>query len=181
MNLRPMLAADFADAILKDLRGRRGVLDGIDNDIQVEMRSDWETLILDRFKSYSIEYQDNTDPEALKAFLAKYPQLQRLIDLARGEATRRFDPVSLTLEMGNEYESCHTCGEGQYLILRIQTELEFYGDDGELEGSEYDRANDAWVDWLCDGGTPWRHLAEELGEVAGLLRTNIQWKPEPDE
>jgi hypothetical protein len=181
MNLRPKLAADFVDAIMDDLRGRSGCLYGVDSATQAEMKASWEALILERFKSHDLvldKVGDEYGPEEAKAFLAKYPGLRKLVYLAEGEARKRFEGVTFSLELDSEYDSCHTCQEGQYLTLNIQTQLYFDGDDGELEGSEYDLADDAWLDWLCSDDSPWRKVGKELGDVSDLLRTNIRSKDE---
>ena len=77
-------AAKIVDAILEDLRGRRGIkheLEAIDDDVKEEIRKEWELLIdgpelndLEPFTKYArTEVNDNAVGTRISVSLGSYP------------------------------------------------------------------------------------------------------------
>jgi hypothetical protein len=173
----------MAEAIYEDLTSR-GLAVGEREDVIEE----WVKLMVPLWTSHSIPvpqgYVCTDDDDVAAQFIAKYPQLQALIDLCKAEALRRWPGATFQYEVHSDPEGCHCCSEGQHLTLEIQTGLDFYGPDGSYpEGSPYSAASDAWQDWqygeFCDdAGTrsPYLLLVERLGEVAYLFRADLQSK-----
>jgi hypothetical protein len=189
MDLRPKIVGEIVDAILADLdknplAGRVSWGSALPEE-RARLRERWVALGVPHFKAHSIPFPRGQwvscyDKEVVEAFRAKYPALQRLIDLAQAEALRRWPEATFRFEVHSDPEGCHTCHEGQGLVMHIHTDLDFHGPDGELEGSPYDEAHDAWMDWQCDEG-PYDDLEREIGEEARLFRTDLQWKRETED
>jgi hypothetical protein len=169
LDLRPKLAREFAQAAFAaaGITPNSAVMD-------IAVGS-----ILERFVSHSIRLGKlrfvSDDNEFVQAFLAKYPGLQTLITIAREEAVRRWPQATFQFELLSDPESCHICHEGQGLILTVKTGLAFYTADGEMDGSEYSLADDAWRAWLWADESPYLRAKKELGEVAQLFRVQLRW------
>lgn len=181
MDRRPQLSEQFA-LLAYQVFEAHDLIDGdsVDQGRFQEAIAVARDTIFNHFTSDSIEFPDGRwvstdDSQAAQAFLAKYPQLQEFVDLARTEANKRFDNPGFVLEVHSDPEGCHVCREGQHLVLCIQTNLAFYNEDGEMENSPYDLADEAWMDWLVSEESPWYKLIQESPEVSHLIRTDLQW------
>lgn len=196
LDRRPLLARKFAEAILNDARQDglpRGVLGPT---LRQETLNRWVALILENFTSDSIPFPGNEwvstcDQPTCEKFLAKYPDLRLLDALCREEALRRWPEATFRYSLHSDPEGCHTCWEGQHLTLEIQTDLEFYGPNGEEypENSPYNAADQEWQRWMWGWSdddddveevlSPYRKVEQEIGEVARLFRPDIKWKWDP--
>lgn len=135
MDLREALAADFAKAIFEDLLSH-GILWGLEPGRQEILLAHWKDLIMERFQDRSLLKWE--DPGAVELFINKYPGLREYVDQVI-QLTRDIWPKAEILPtIGNDYESCHICQEGQHLVLGI-----YYGNEGSDE--DYDAFWDAFV------------------------------------
>ena len=161
MDLRPKLAREFVRAIKDDLvkRHRRAY----DSDVER-----WVKLIMERFISHDIPFPDGEhygtrDKVAISAFLAKYPDIEKLISLTSSEAMRRWPQATFTLELNSDPESGHVCHEGQSLTLEINI-----GED------EYRKAHEEWLEWCCGDDSPYQKIKQKIGDVATLFNAFIR-------
>jgi hypothetical protein len=185
MDLRPKLADDFIEVILKDISLRRGfrqAWDSFDPDIQEEIKAGWKKAILKKFVSHSLSlssgnWSGSNDQAMCLAFIEKYPRIQGLLDLAKAEANRLFNNPTFRLELNNDPETGHITSEGQSLSLKIQTHLDFDGPSGDYdETSAFWQADDAWLEWMCSDESPYYKLGRELGHTSDLFSVNLESK-----
>lgn len=200
LDRRPLLARKFAEAIYDNMIAR-GLSD--DPEVRDPIIEEWVALILEDFTSDSIPFPRDGgwvscyDQATAQKFIDKYPDLQRLIDLCKAEALRRWPEATFRLEIMSDPEGCHICCEGQHLTLEIQTDLDFYGPNGEeypinspyhAANKEWDRWEHGWYDDEDGDGeppegwdrTPYRLLEAEIGDVARLFRVDVKWKQESE-
>lgn len=188
LDLRPKLAREFAEAILDDaLQG--GLPRGsVGRPLREEILTRWVALIMERFESHDIPFPGDEwvschDQPTCEKFLDKYPALRRLDALCREEALRRWPGATFAYRLHSDPESGHITCEGQSIRLEIQTDLEFYDDEGKHgreSESPYWKADREWMNWMCGEG-PYQEIRQEIGDVAYLFGTDIQWKQDPEE
>ena len=169
MDRRPKIAREIAQDIAAYLREHFGLFVSNDNIEQ------WVPMITSRMVPHSIEFPkgehvSTDDPGVVQQFRDKYPALERLIALSQAEALKRWPEATFTFEVFSDPESSHICSEGQHLTMKIMTKLPFSTEDG----SPYWSAREAWMDFICGEG-PYDTLERELGEVARLFRTEVEY------
>lgn len=130
MDLRPTLADTFVDALLKDIEAHGCV----DNS---ELRARWRTLIVERFVSHSIdlpghEHVSTHQEGPICQFLAKYPDLEAVIEYVRFALREIWPDVRILLSLKSDPEDCHTCREGQGLHIEFYSKIA----DHELDNAE---------------------------------------------
>ena len=167
MDRRPKLSKLFAELAFETLKAGQSVDEAAE-------------LILKHFTSDSIPLPDgkwvsSSDQGACQKFLAKYPELQPLIDLYTAEALKRWPNASSSFELNSDPEGCHVCSEGQHIYLAIDTGLDFYGPTGtHPKGSPFAGAKDEWEDWEVED-VDLEALKEKLGPMSHLLMTDLRW------
>lgn len=196
MDLRPTRCREMAEAIYDNMIAR-GLSD--DPEVREPIIEEWVALMTPLWTAHSLPFPDGEwvcshNEDVAEAFLAKYPQIQPLIDVVKAEALRRWPEATFQYEVMSDPEGCHQCREGQSLTLEIQTGLDFYGPNGEEypKNSPYTAAQDDFDNWAhgwddeADDGNgacvgPYQELRESLGDVAYLFCYDLKWKPEPEE
>jgi len=124
MDLRPKLAREFAQAIMEDLVSDTRPGESVTVMPGGETLDRWTDLILERFVSHSIRFNDyvsTMDPGATQAFLDKYPGLVDLVDFVKGRVIQVWPKATFRLELHSDPECCHICHEGQSLCLEVNT------------------------------------------------------------
>ena len=194
MNRQPILAHQFAEAILEDMlevhEGDWFQVQSGSHEARAELLARWETLILERFTSDSIPFTgrkgiSTEDPEVAEKFLLKYPQLRALDDLVRAEALRRWPTAEFSYRVLSDPEGCHICCEGQKINLLILTDHAIYGESGKYdETSPHRNATEEWEDWMWGPNgedSEYLRLERSLGDVARLFRPELLWKATTEE
>ncbi len=150
MDLRPKIAAEIVDALLKD-QGWNGQ----PNTNGAEIRQRWIEIALSKIVHHSIDtnivsFDNNvliggavSGADFAEAFLRKYPELRPILADCQAKVREIWPDAEQVLDIVNDPEGCHTCREGQSLHLEVlrNPPLE---EEGELEEGE--KLN-KWEEW----------------------------------
>ncbi len=149
-DLRPKIATDLVASIIESL-SEFGELGGaweyIGEELREQARARWAVL--------AVEHLEERHVETVPEYLEKYPHVAEKLEAVKEKLKDTNPGEPWELDLWNENEQCHTCGEGQFLVLIVVHPADFPVEESMARTSQFDawlRAQSKYEEWECQPG-----------------------------